>query len=264
MIRLKDFETIAELTKAVKALSKNVPRFHAARARLSWVIKLGLMRLGADRPAIGALPGIIHRLGKDTCRPDEVAAAMMDLAQAYHNDGNWEKACAMLEEAREQYRLASGVSPAVVADLTQLIDELRSGSRTGEPWEIRPLLGESNLPMSIPECETTTEVFPGTSSRHFIPDRPNPNPVHHSRKKTQRSSHRMRYAQYLAAGYPIATGVIEGACRHLVKDRLERTGMHWVLEGAQAMLDLRSVHLADQWDEFTAFRIRKDLERLYP
>ncbi len=94
----------------------------------------------------------------------------------------------MLEEAREQYRLASGVSPAVVTDLTQLIDELRSGSRTGEPWEIRPLLGESNLPMSIPECETTTEVFPGTASRHFIPDRPNPNPVHHSRKKTQRSS----------------------------------------------------------------------------
>ena len=83
-------------------------------------------------------------------------------------------------------------------------------------------------------------------------------------KYFENNQHRMRYDQYLAAGYPIATGVIEGACRHLVKDRLERTGMHWVLEGAQAMLDLRSVHLADQWDEFTAFRIRKDLERLYP
>ncbi|MCP3959418.1 MAG: hypothetical protein GY719_16330, partial [bacterium] len=48
---------------------------------------------------------------------------------------------------------------------------------------------------------------------------------------------RMRYDEYLAAGYPIATGVIEGACRHVVKDRLERAGMQWVFEGAQAMLD---------------------------
>ena len=52
---------------------------------------------------------------------------------------------------------------------------------------------------------------------------------------------RMRYDEYLAAGYPIATGVIEGACRHLVKDRMERSGMRWTLEGAQAMLNLRAL-----------------------
>lgn len=75
---------------------------------------------------------------------------------------------------------------------------------------------------------------------------------------------RMRYDQYLAAGYPIATGVIEGACRHVVKDRLERAGMQWVFEGAQAMLDLRTVHLSRQWDEFQAYRIQKEAERLYP
>ena len=74
----------------------------------------------------------------------------------------------------------------------------------------------------------------------------------------------MRYHEYLGAGYPIATGVIEGACRHLVKDRLERSGMQWVLQGAQAMLDLRSIHIGNQWDEFQAFRIKKEKERLYP
>src|SRR5436190_17739581 len=52
---------------------------------------------------------------------------------------------------------------------------------------------------------------------------------------------RMRYDEYLCQGYPIASGVIEGACRHLIKDRMERAGMHWTLAGAQAMLDLRSV-----------------------
>jgi hypothetical protein len=74
----------------------------------------------------------------------------------------------------------------------------------------------------------------------------------------------MRYSEYLAAGYPIATGVIEGACRHLVKDRLERAGMRWILEGAQSMLHLRSVHLSGLWDEFTAYRIKRETQRLYP
>ena len=54
-------------------------------------------------------------------------------------------------------------------------------------------------------------------------------------------AHRMKYDEYLAAGLPIATGMIEGACRHLVKDRLERTGMRSPTEGAQAMLSLRSL-----------------------
>ena len=80
----------------------------------------------------------------------------------------------------------------------------------------------------------------------------------------QNNAHRMRYDEYLAAGYPIASGVIEGACRYLVKDRMERTGMRWVLDGAQSMLSLRSIFLSGLWDEFTRFRIEKERLRLYP
>ncbi|MBA7706807.1 ISKra4 family transposase ISRma1 [subsurface metagenome] len=80
----------------------------------------------------------------------------------------------------------------------------------------------------------------------------------------QNNVHRMRYNEYLAAGYPIASGVIEGACRYLVKDRMERTGMRWVLDGAQSMPALRSIYLSGQWDEFTRFRIEKERSRLYP
>ena len=61
---------------------------------------------------------------------------------------------------------------------------------------------------------------------------------------------RMKYDEYLAHGFPIATGVIEGACRHLVKDRLERSGMRWTLSGAQAMLNLRALHQSGQWETF--------------
>lgn len=74
----------------------------------------------------------------------------------------------------------------------------------------------------------------------------------------------MRYDSYLAAGYPIASGVIEGACRHFVKDRMERAGMRWSIQGAQAMLDLRSTYINGDWDEFTKFRVQKEQERLYP
>jgi hypothetical protein len=75
---------------------------------------------------------------------------------------------------------------------------------------------------------------------------------------------RMRYDQYLAAGYPIATGVIEGACRHLVKDRFERSGMRWSLEGARAMLHVRAVHASSYWDEFHEHRKTQETEDLYP
>jgi hypothetical protein len=51
---------------------------------------------------------------------------------------------------------------------------------------------------------------------------------------------RMRYDAYLAQGYPLARGVIDGSCRQLVKDRRERAGMHWTPAGAQALLDVRS------------------------
>jgi hypothetical protein len=75
---------------------------------------------------------------------------------------------------------------------------------------------------------------------------------------------RMRYDLYLASGYPIASGVIEGACRHYVKDRMERAGMHWTRAGAQAMLDVRSEFLNGDWEGFHKFRIERETENLYP
>ncbi len=74
----------------------------------------------------------------------------------------------------------------------------------------------------------------------------------------------MHYDQSLAAGYPIASEVAEGACRHLVKDRMELTGMRWCIDGAQAMLDVRAMYLGDDWLEFKEYRFSEDTERLYP
>lgn len=80
----------------------------------------------------------------------------------------------------------------------------------------------------------------------------------------EKNKKRMRYDIFLSKGYPIATGVIEGACRHYIKDRMERSGMRWTMNGAQAMLDMRSIFLNDDWAEFQEFRIQKETEALYP
>jgi hypothetical protein len=73
----------------------------------------------------------------------------------------------------------------------------------------------------------------------------------------------MKYDEYLANGYPIGTGVVEGACRHFVKDRMELAGMRWEIEGAQAMLSLRAIYLNDQWDDFVEYRIHTEQDNLY-
>ena len=64
----------------------------------------------------------------------------------------------------------------------------------------------------------------------------------------------LAYDQYLADGLPIGSGVIEGACRHLVKDRLARTGARWRLRGAEAVLRLRALRSSGDFDEYWRFR----------
>lgn len=71
----------------------------------------------------------------------------------------------------------------------------------------------------------------------------------------------LRYDQYLAAGLPIATGVIEGACRYLVKDRMEKTGARWTTSGAETVLRLRSLLASGDFDEYWAFHERMEHER---
>ncbi len=79
----------------------------------------------------------------------------------------------------------------------------------------------------------------------------------------QRNLPFMHYDAYLARGWPIGTGVVEGACGHLVKDRMEQAGMRWTQKGAQAMLDLRAVRLTNDWEAYWAFHRQKEHERLY-
>lgn len=71
----------------------------------------------------------------------------------------------------------------------------------------------------------------------------------------------MRYAEALRDGLPIATGVIEGACRYLVKDRMDRTGACWSLHGAEAVLRLRALRASGDFDEYWHFHLAQEKNR---
>jgi hypothetical protein len=80
----------------------------------------------------------------------------------------------------------------------------------------------------------------------------------------RKNAHRMRYDEYLARGLPITTAIIESGCKNLINDRMERSGMIWSMDGAEAMLKARSMLLQGTWNGFWDYRIEKEKERRYP
>ncbi len=71
----------------------------------------------------------------------------------------------------------------------------------------------------------------------------------------------LKYDRYLSQGLPIATGVIEGACRHLIQDRMAVTGARWSLKGAEAVLKLRALRSSLDFDEYWGFHEAREYER---
>jgi len=79
-----------------------------------------------------------------------------------------------------------------------------------------------------------------------------------------RNRSRMRYDEYLAKGLPIASGSVEGACKNLIKDRMERSGMRWGSEMAEAMVKMRAAYLSGDLDEYWDYHVAQDQDRLHP
>jgi hypothetical protein len=70
-----------------------------------------------------------------------------------------------------------------------------------------------------------------------------------------------RYDKFLADGLPIATGVIEGACRHLVRDRMDITGARWRLERAEAVLKLRALRSSGDFEDYWCYHEEQEARR---
>ncbi len=78
-----------------------------------------------------------------------------------------------------------------------------------------------------------------------------------------RNRERMRYDEYLRNGWPIASGTVEGACKNLIRDRFERSGMRWTIPTAEALLKLRAAHLSGDLNDYWEHHITLDQQRLY-
>ena len=68
----------------------------------------------------------------------------------------------------------------------------------------------------------------------------------------------MKYDEYIKKGYPIGSGNVESACRYLVKDRMERTGMRWKFPGAQSILSLRATFINDDLNNYWEYYMKKE------
>ena len=71
------------------------------------------------------------------------------------------------------------------------------------------------------------------------------------------------YPTALAKGWPVATGIIEGACRYLVKDRMALSGARWRPKGAEAVLKLRAIRKNGDWDSYLSFHRAQERARVH-
>ena len=76
---------------------------------------------------------------------------------------------------------------------------------------------------------------------------------------------RMEYNKYLKQGLPIGSGCVEGACGHLVKDRMERTGASWNVDGdvAEAVLKIRAIDKSGDFEDYWKFHLTQEKDYNY-
>lgn len=173
-------------------------------------------------------------------------------------DGNPTQIRLMKERAK-----AIGANMVIIIDIIHVIEYLwkavtafHVGSTTeAETWVTdrleRILNGESSL---VAAGMRRSATLRGLSKKARVP-------VDKCANYLLKLREHLRYDLYLKHGLPIATGVIEGACRHLIKDRMDVTGARWSLAGAEAILKLRALRSSGDFDAYWAFHEAMELKR---
>jgi hypothetical protein len=156
-------------------------------------------------------------------------------------------------------------------DFTLILDFIHPNE---DLWEVaNGLLGETNEQRTDWVAKKTLQMLSGETEQIISEFRQLAQDANYSssqREKLTKTANYfernlpyMDYQTYLANGWPIASGVIEGACRHFVKDRFELSGMRWTQEGAENLMRLRAVAENGDWDAYHDFRQRQRHTRLY-
>lgn len=174
-------------------------------------------------------------------------------------DGHRDQIKRVLRGAR-----TAGVEIRIVLDIVHVLEYLwraayafhPEGSPDAETWVEDRLLALLNG-RSAGEIAKSLR---GMIERHGL-DAKAAKPVRKCMNYLTKNGRWLHYDRALAEGLPIATGVIEGACRHLVQDRMGRTGARWSLLGAEAVLRLRALRSSGDFDDYWQFHLAKEHER---
>ena len=172
-----------------------------------------------------------------------------------------------LECVRQQAK-AVGAEVTIIVDFVHVLEYLwkaayvfnKEGSKQAEQWVFERLLR-----VLQGKASTVAGGIRRSATLRGLSKNKRKNADQCAKYLTSNSQY-LRYHEYLADGLPIATGVIEGACRHLIADRMDITGARWGLEGAEAVLRLRSLRSSGDFDEYWSFheeqeRIRNHTSR---
>jgi len=200
--------------------------------------------------------------------PEEVIKEL--LQEARYRDPNHEKSwVALVDGNKGQIRILkrlaknSGFDLTIIVDLIHVIEYLWDAARVFHPdpgaqlenWVRYRLLeilrGKAGLMAGGMRRSATLR---GLSAKER-------KPVDVCARYLSNHSAYLQYDRYLAKGLPIATGVIEGACRHLVKDRMAVSGARWSLNGAEAVLRLRALRSSRDFDEYWTYHEACEYER---
>jgi hypothetical protein len=173
-------------------------------------------------------------------------------------DGNKQQLDGILAESERH-----GVEPTIILDIIHVIEYLwtaawcfhEEGDKSAEEWVQKRLLDvlrgrASHVAGGVRRTATNRGL---TTQRRKGADR--------CANYLIKYAQYLQYDVYLQAGYPIATGVIEGACRYLVKDRMDITGARWSLKGAEAVLKLRALRASGDLDAYWIFHHSQELRR---
>ena len=201
-------------------------------------------RAGARAPRPGPKALAKWLAGSVRKDPADMIAAAFDEAEA-RDPGHLRTWVVLVDGAEHQLRLMRaeaarrGVTVHVIIDIIHVLEYIWSLHNAGDPaaedWvavkALAVLAGEGER--AVAEITAEADAVGLEGSRRSGADAC----VRHLGNKREF----LRYDQALDAGWPIATGVIEGACRHLIADRLSIGGARWGLDGAEAVLTLRVV-----------------------
>jgi len=188
--------------------------------------------------------------------------------EVLRHDPNGIKTLVALTDGKRalQIRVSQGLKLTLILDLIHVLERVWKAAHVFQPEGTAEAEVHAKL-MALRTLEgDVAQVIKGigqtVTKRHLIG----------SKKKTllevatyfQNNAAYMRYNEYLTLGFPIASGPVEGACKNLIKDRMERSGMRWTPSMAEAIVKLRSLYLSADFDVYWSFHVTQDQLRIYP